>query len=67
MQPLRVGVGAPCLPAVYFSIFEATTFELAVVVAPRVMVDNTSNSETPPSTDSEVVSRVGVADDLDVC
>ena len=40
---------------------------LAVVDAPRVMVDNTSGSETLPSTDSEVVSRVGVADDLDVC
>ena len=46
---------------------EAITVGISAVDAPRVMVDMTSDAETPSSTDSEVVSRVGVADDLDVC
>ena len=46
---------------------EAITVGIAALDAPRVMVDKTSDAETPSSTDSEVVSRVGVADDLDVC
>ena len=40
---------------------EAITVGISAVGAPRVMVDETSDAETPSSTDSEVASRVGVA------
>ena len=40
---------------------EAITVGISAVDAPRVMVDKTSDAETPSSTDSEVASRVGVA------
>ena len=40
---------------------EAITVGISAVDAPRVMVDMTSDAETPSSTDSEVASRVGVA------
>ena len=43
---------------------EAITVGIAALDAPRVMVDKTSDAETPSSTDSEVASRVGVAGDL---
>ena len=43
---------------------EAITVGIAVLDASRVMVDKTSDAETPSSTDSEVASRVGVAGDL---
>ena len=43
---------------------EAITVGISAVGAPRVMVDETSDAETPSSTDSEVASRVGVAGDL---
>ena len=43
---------------------EAITVGFAVLDAPRVMVDETSDAETPSSPDSEVASRVGVAGDL---
>ena len=46
------------------SIVEVITVGFSAVDAPRVMVDKTSNAETPSSTDSEVASRVGVAGDL---
>ena len=40
---------------------EAITVGITALDAPRVMVDKTSDAETPSSTDSEVASRVGVA------
>ena len=43
---------------------EAITVGISAVDDPRVMVDMTSDAETPSSTDSEVASRVGVAGDL---
>ena len=43
---------------------EAITVGISAVDAPRVMVNKTSDAETPSSTDSEVASRVGVAGDL---
>ena len=43
------------------SIVEVITVGSSAVDVPRVMVDKTSDAETPSSTDSEVASRVGVA------
>ena len=50
-----------CLSGGLSSNVEAITVGISAVGAPRVMVDETSDAETPSSTDSEVTSRVGVA------